>query len=90
MSGDPKGGFMLNFGLSPKTPIWGMEFSKNETYVVSTRWRISKNWVSSMMLPPSTEPVVANFYVPSDFFEEGQVSGLRTVHPLLIMNAFSK
>ena len=38
---------------------------------------------------PSTESIVANSFVPSDFLVDGQVSGLGTVHPLLTLDFFS-
>ena len=40
-------------------------------------------------LQPSTEPIVANVSVPPDFLVGGQVSRLRTVHPLLTLDIFS-
>ena len=38
----------------------------------------------------ATESVVTNFSVPSYLLVEGHVSWLRTVHPLLTLNSFSK
>ena len=63
--------------------------STDKTCVVSTRWRFQANLVFSRMLQPSTELVIANFAVPSDFLVEGQVDELRTVHPLLTLCFFS-
>ena len=58
---------MSNSGLSPTAPIGRMDPATYKTHVVSTRRRVSTNWVSSRTLQPSTESVVANFSVPSDF-----------------------
>ena len=88
-SGVPNGGLMSNSGLSSSSHR-GREPTTNKTHVVYTRRWVLTNWVSSRTLQPSTEPVVANFFVPSDFLDEGQVSGLGTVHPLLTLNFFSK
>ena len=71
---------MSNSGLSPAASMGGKEPPTNKTCVVSTRRRVPTNWVSDRMLQPSTEPIVANFYVPSNFLLEGQVSGLGTSH----------
>ena len=57
--------------------------------MASKRRRVPTNWVSDRMLQPSTEPIIANFSVPSDFLVEGQVSGLETVQFLLTSNFFS-
>ena len=77
---------MLNSDLSPAAPQGGRERPTDETRVVSTRRRVQANWVSGRTLQPSIESVVANSFVPSDFFVDGQVSGLATVHPLLTLN----
>ena len=61
----------------------------DKTRVVSTRRRVPTNWVSGRTLQPSIESVVANSFVPSDFLVDGQVSGLRTVHPLLTLSFVS-
>ena len=61
----------------------------DKTGVVSTRRRVPTNWVSGRTLQPSTESVVANSFVPSDFLVDGQVSGLGTVHPLLPLSFVS-
>ena len=44
--------------------------------------------VSDRTLQPSTEPIVANSSVQSDFSVESQFSGLGNVHPLLTSNMF--
>ena len=54
--------------------------------MVSTRRRVPPNWVSCRTLLPTTEPVVASVSVQSDFLLDGKVSGLGTVHPLLILS----
>ena len=58
---------MSNIGLSPAAPIGGRKPPANRTCVVSTCRRAPTNWVSDRTLQPLTEPVVANFAVPSDF-----------------------
>ena len=73
----PKDGLMSNSGLSPAAPVAGRKLPTDKTCVVSTRRLFPTNWV------------VAIFSVPSDIQVEGQVSGLRTVHPLLTFNFFS-
>ena len=45
--------------------------------------------VTGRTLQPSTESVTAIFLVPSDFLVNGQVSGLGTVHPFLILSFIS-
>ena len=45
--------------------------------------------VSGRTLQLSTELVVPNLYVPTDFLVEGQVSGLGIVHPLLTLHFFN-
>ena len=80
---------MLNSDLSPASPRGGMERPTDKTCVVSTRRRITTNWVSGRTLQPSIESVVANSFVPSDFLVNGQISGLGTVHPLLTLNFLS-
>ena len=84
MIGTNEGSCLSNSGLSPTAPIGGREFPTNEIRVVSTRRRFSTNWVSGRMLQPSTEPVITNFHVPSDFLVEGKVSELGTVQPFLL------
>ena len=84
--GAPKGLLMSNSGLSPAAPIVGRKLPKDNTCVVSTRRRVPTSWVSVRMeQPPSIELVVVSFSVQL----EGQVSGLGTVHPLLIFYFFS-
>ena len=56
---------------------------------MSTRRRVPTNWVSGSTLHPSIESVITNSFVPSDFLVDGQVSGLRTVHPLLTLHFIS-
>ena len=80
---------MLNSDLSPAAPQGGREPSTYKTCVVSTRRRVPTNWVSGRTLQPSIESVVAISFVSSDFIVDGQVSGLGTVHSLLILNFFS-
>ena len=80
---------MLNSDLSPAAPQWEREPPIDKTRVVSTRRRVPTNCVSGRTLQPSIESVVANFFVPSDFLVDGQVSGLGTVHPLLTLSFFS-
>ena len=80
---------MLNSDLSPAAPQGGRLPPTDKTRVVSTRRRVPTNWVSGRTLQPSIESVVANFFVPSDFLVDGQVSGLGTVHPLLTLSFVS-
>ena len=80
---------MLNSDLSPAAPQGGSEPPTDKTCVVSTRRRVTTNWVSGRTLQPSIESVVVNSFVPSDFLVDGQVSGLGTVHPLLNLDFFS-
>ena len=80
---------MLNSELSPAAPQGGREPPTDKTRVVSMRRRVPTNWVSGRTLPPSIESVVTNYFVPSDFLVDGQVSGLGTVHPLLTLSFFS-
>ena len=80
---------MLNSDLSPAVPQGGGESPTDKTRVVSTRRQVPTNWVSDRTLQPSIESVVANSFVPLDFFVDGQVSGLGTVHPRLTLNFFS-
>ena len=80
---------MLNSDLSPAAQQGGRLPPTDKTRVVSTRRRVPTNWVSGRTLQPSIESVVANFFVPSDFLVDGQVSGLGTVHPLLTLSFVS-
>ena len=80
---------MLKSDLSPAAPQGGRLPPTYKTCVVSTRRRVPTNWVSGRTLQPSIESVVANTFVPSDFLEDGQVSGLGTVHPLLTLSFVS-
>ena len=80
---------MLSSDLSPEAPQGGREPPTDKTRVASMCRRVPTNLVSGRTLQPSVESVVANSFVPSDFLVDGQVSGLGTVHPLLIMNFFS-
>ena len=80
---------MLNSDLSPAAPQGGRLPHTDKTRVVSTRRRVPTNWVSGRTLQPSIESVVANSFVPSDLLVDGQVSGLRTVHPLLTLSFIS-
>ena len=80
---------MLNYDLSSAAPQGGREPPTDKARVVSTRRRVPTNWVSDRTLQPSIESVVPNSFVPSDFLVDGQVSGLGTVHPLLIFHFFS-
>ena len=80
---------MLKSDLSPAAPQGGREPPTDKTCVVSTCRRVATNWVSGRTLQPSTESVIANSSVPSDFIVDGQVSGLGTVHPHLTLNFFS-
>ena len=80
---------MLNSDLSPAAHQGGKVPHTDKTRVVSTRRRVSTNWVSSRTLQPSIESVVANSFVPSDFLVDGQVSGLGTVHHLLTLDFLS-
>ena len=73
---------MLNTDLSLAAPQGEGNPSQKKTRVVSTRRRVPTNWVSDRTLQPSIESVIANFFVPSDFLVDGQVSGLGTVHSL--------
>ena len=79
---------MSNSDLSPAAPIGGGEPPTDKTRVVSMRRRVPTNWVSGRTLQPSIESVIANSFVPLDFLVDGQVSGLRTVQPLLTLNFF--
>ena len=88
MSGAPKGGLMFNSDLSPAAPQGRREPPTDKTRVVSTRRRVPTNWVSGRTLQPSIESVIANSFVPSDFLVDGQVSGLGTAHPQLLLNFF--
>ena len=80
---------MLDSDLSLSAPHGGREPPTDKTRVVSTRRRVTTNWVSGRKLQPSIESVVANSLVPSDFLVDGQVIGLETVHPLLTLNFLS-
>ena len=80
---------MLDFDLSSAAPQGGREPPIDKTRVVSTRRRVPTKWVSDRTLQPSIESDVANSFVPSDFLEDGQVSGLGTVHPLLTFDFLS-
>ena len=80
---------MLNSDLSPAAPQGGRKPPTDKTRVVSTRWQVPTNWFSGRTLQPSIESVVTNSFVPSDFLVDGQVSGLGTVYPLLILSFFS-
>ena len=60
-----------------------------KTCVMSTHRQVLTNWVSGRTLLPSTESVITNLSVASEFLVDGQVSGLETVHPLLTFNFFS-
>ena len=81
----------------PKAVLWpissssnrGREHHTDKAHVVSTRRWVPTNCVSSLMMRPTTEPVIVNFSVPSDFLVEVQVSGLGTVHPLLTLSFIS-
>ena len=75
MSGAFKGGLTSNSCLSPAAPIGGREPSTDKTRDVSIRRRVPINCVSGRTLQPSTEPVVANFSVPSDILVEGMIVG---------------
>ena len=80
---------MLNFDLSPAAPQGVGYPPTDKARVVSSRRRVLTNWVSGRTLQPSIESVLTNSFVPSDFLVDGQVSGLGTVHPLLILSFFS-
>ena len=80
---------MLNSDLSPAAPQGRREPPTDKSRVVSTRRRVPTNWVSGRTLQPSIESVVANYFVPSDFLVDGQVSALGTVHPLLTLTFVS-
>ena len=88
-SGAPKGGLMSNSDLSPAAPQGGREPPTYNARVMSTRRRVTTNWVSGRTLQPSIELVVANTFVPLDYLVDGQASGLGPVHPLLTLNFFS-
>ena len=79
---------MLKSDLSPAAPQWGRLPPTDKTRVVSTRRRVPTNWVSDRTLLPSIESVASSF-VPPDFLVDGQVSGLKTVHPLLTLSFVS-
>ena len=79
---------MLNSDLSLAAPQGGRAPPTDKIRVVSMRRRVPTNWVSGRTLQPSTESVVARFFVPSDFLVDGQVSGLGTVHPLLTLSFY--
>ena len=66
-----------------------MEPPDNKTHVMFTQRRVATKWVSCRTLQQSTELVVTNVYVPSDFLVKVQDSGLGNVHPLLALNFFS-
>ena len=72
-----------------QAPHGGRKPPTYKTRVMSTRRRVPTSWVSGRTLQPSIESVVANSFVPSDFLVDSQVSGLGTVHPLLILSFFS-
>ena len=76
---------MSNSSLYQASRIW-RDTPTDGTRVVSTRRRVPTICVSGKMLQPFAEPVVANVSVSSDFLVEGQVSGLGTMHPLLILS----
>ena len=78
---------MLNSGLSPADPQ-GKGNPPQKTRVVSTPRRVPTNRVSGRTLQPSIESVVANSFEPSNFLVDGQVSVLRTVHPILTLSFF--
>ena len=80
---------MSNLDLSPAAPQGGVEPPTEKAHVMSTRRRVTTNWISGRKLQPSIESVVANTFVPSDFVVDGQVRGLGTVHPLLTLNFIS-
>ena len=84
---------MLNSDLSPAAPQGGRLPPTDKTRVMYTGtrgvWRVPTNWVSGRTLQPSIESVVANYFVPSDFLVDGEVSGLGTVHPLLTLSFVS-
>ena len=61
---------MSNTGFFPETPIEG-----SNPPIDKTRVAVPINWVSNRTQPPSTELVIANFYVPSDFLVEGELMG---------------
>ena len=73
---------MSNSGLFMAAPIRRKKSPAYKIHVVSTHRSIKTNCVSGRMLQPSTEPVIANFSVPSDFLVEDLVSGLGTEHPI--------
>ena len=89
MSGNPKGGLMLNSNLSPAAPPGGRVPPTDEARVVSTLRLVPTNWFSGRTLQPSIQSVVANSFVPSDFLVDGEVSGLGTVHLLLTLSFLS-
>ena len=80
---------MLKSDFSPAAPQGGRLPPTDKTRVMSTRKRVPTNWVSGRTLQPSIESVVAISFVPSDFFVDGQVSGLGTVHTLLTLSFVS-
>ena len=71
---------MLNSGLSLVALIW-KETTTDETCMVFMHKRVPTNWVSGRTMPPSTEPVIASFFVTSDFVVEGHVGGQGTLYP---------
>ena len=79
---------MLISDLSPAAPQGGRESPTYIARVVYTRRRVPTNWVSGRTLQPSIQSVDENSFVPSIFLVDGQVSGLGTVHPLLILHFF--
>ena len=80
---------MSNYGLSLRQLPWGKKPPKDEICVVSTCSWDQTNWVYGMTLQPFTEPVIANFSVPSHFLVKGHVSEQGTLHPILILSFFN-
>ena len=80
---------MSNSGLFPAAPQRGREPPTDKIRVVYTRKRVPTNWFSNRTLQPSSESVVANSLVQSNYLVGGLVSGLGTVYPLLTLSFFS-
>ena len=85
----PERRFNVKLWLLSCNSHWEKGTPTEKTGVVSTRRWVPTSRVSGKMLLPSTEPVVTNVSVPSDFLVKGQVNGLATVQPLLTQNFVS-
>ena len=87
-SGAPKGGLMLNSGLSPAAPQGGKIPPQ-----IKPVWcpRAGGSRQTGSPARHSNHPLSRSSQtsVPPDFLVDGQVSGLGTVHPILNLSVFS-